>query len=43
MVAVDKAKVRANTCDVALPFDPKVPFLVAYEYMITYINSFVTV
>ena len=41
VVGVDKAKVRANTCDVALPFDPKVPFLMAYDYMITYINWFV--
>ena len=41
VVGVDKAEVRANTCDVTLPFDPKVPFLVAYDYMITYINWFV--
>jgi hypothetical protein len=41
LIGLDKAKLRRTQCNVDLPFDSRVPFLLAYDYMITFINWFV--
>lgn len=39
LVAVEKARMAAADCAIALPFNPKVPYLCAFDYLITYINE----
>lgn len=41
LYAIDKAKLSSETCSVDMPYDTKVPYLVAFDYLITYINWFV--
>ncbi len=41
LFAVDKAKLNACSCCAAMPYDTKTPYLLAYDYLITYINWFV--
>lgn len=36
--AIDKSKVVANECDFATPYNAKTPYLIAFDYLITYIN-----
>ena len=38
--AIDKAKLSSETCSTELPYDFKIPYLVSYDYLITYINWF---
>lgn len=40
-VAIDKAAMRSSQCEVNLPFDPHIPYVTAFDYMITYINDYV--
>src|SRR5262249_40178366 len=41
MLGIDKSKLAFQNCDGNLAFDPHVPFLLAYDYLITYIDWFV--
>lgn len=41
LFAIDKAKLNTSSCCVATPYDIKTPYLLAYDYLITYINWFV--
>src|SRR5262249_61736781 len=41
MLGIDKSKLASQNCDGNLAFDPHVPFLLAYDYLITYIDWFV--
>lgn len=38
LFAIDKPKVVARTCGYALPYSASTPYLVAFDYLITYIN-----
>jgi len=38
IIGIDKQKVINNTCGDELPYDSGIPYLLAYDYMITYIN-----
>lgn len=39
LFAVDKARMAASSCDAPVPFDTQVPYLCAFDYLITYIND----
>ena len=41
LCAIDKAKLSSCSCCVAMPYDTKTPYHLAYDYLITYINWFV--
>lgn len=41
LIAFDKAKIRDTPCGLALAFNPSRPYLLAIDYMITYINWYV--
>lgn len=41
LCAIDKARMRSETCTVDMPYDTKTPYLVAFDYLITHINWFV--
>ena len=41
LYAIDKAKLNSNSCSMNMQFDIKTPYLLAYDYLITYINWFV--
>jgi len=41
LCAIDKAKLNSCSCCVAMPYDTKTPYHLAYDYLITYINWFV--
>lgn len=41
LCAIDKAKLNSCTCCVAMPYDTRTPYHLAYDYLITYINWFV--
>jgi len=41
MIGIDKRNLACLQRVNNLPFDPKVPFLLAYDYLITYIDWFV--
>ena len=41
LCAIDKAKLSSCTCYVAMPYDTRTPYHLAYDYLITYINWFV--
>lgn len=41
LFAIDKAKLNSCTCCVAMPYDTRTPYHLAYDYLITYINWFV--
>ncbi|NLD05174.1 MAG: DUF3800 domain-containing protein [Synergistaceae bacterium] len=41
LYAIDKAKFGVASCNVLMPYDIKTPYLLAYDYLITYINWFV--
>lgn len=36
--AVEKSKIAAGSCEFETPYNPKVPYLVAFDYLVTYIN-----
>lgn len=40
-MALDKARLAATPLDVAMPYGPNQPYLVGFDYLITYINWFV--
>jgi len=40
-IAFEKAKLHTLTCGAALPFDPKHPYPLAFDYLITLINWYV--
>jgi hypothetical protein len=40
LFAIDKAKLNSCACPVTIPYDTRTPFLLAYDYLITYINWF---
>ncbi len=40
LYAIDKSKLSARPCPVEMPYDTKTPYLLAYDYLITYINWF---
>lgn len=40
LCAIDKAKMSSETCTVDMPYDTKIPYHVAYDYLITHINWF---
>lgn len=37
-IGIDKQAVKNSRCGVSLPFNPMCPYLLAFDYMITYIN-----
>ena len=37
-IALDKQKIKNNTLDLATEFDLKIPYLIAFDYLITFIN-----
>lgn len=39
--AIDKSKAHKNVCEIDLPFNPKIPYLCGFDYLITYINWYV--
>jgi Protein of unknown function (DUF3800) len=41
LCAIDKAKLSSCSCCVAMPYDTRTPYHLAYDYLITYINWFV--
>lgn len=41
LIAIDKAKVANIPCGLSLDFNPSLPYLLAFDYLITYINWFV--
>lgn len=41
LCAIDKAKLSSCACCVAMPYDTRTPYHLAYDYLITYINWFV--
>lgn len=41
LVAIDKSKVRTSSCSLNLPYDHSMPYLLAFDYLITYINWYV--
>lgn len=41
LYAIDKSKLSERSFSVELPYDSKTPYLLAYDYLITYINWFV--
>ncbi len=41
LCAIDKTKLSSCSRRVAIPYDNKTPYLLAYDYLITYINWFV--
>lgn len=41
LCAIDKAKLNSCSCCVAMPYDTRTPYHLAYDYLITYINWFV--
>ena len=41
LCAIDKAKLSSCTCCMAMPYDTRTPYHLAYDYLITYINWFV--
>lgn len=41
LYAIDKSKLSARSCPVEMPYDTKTPYLLAYDYLITYINWFI--
>jgi len=41
LYAIDKAKLSSCSCCVAMPYDTRTPYHLAYDYLITYINWFV--
>lgn len=41
LCAIDKAKLSSCTCRMAMPYDTRTPYHLAYDYLITYINWFV--
>lgn len=42
LYAIDKAKLSSCTCGVSMPYDTRTPYHIAYDYLITHINRFVT-
>lgn len=40
-IAIEKCKVADTPCNLSLPYDPLQPYLLAFDYLITYINWFV--
>lgn len=38
VIGLDKIRLRDNACASGLCYDPKAPYLLAYDYMITYLN-----
>jgi hypothetical protein len=38
LVAIDKTSLNTSDCDAPTTFDPKSPWLLAFDYLITYIN-----
>ena len=38
--AIDKAKLASESCSIDVSYDCKIPYLVSYDYLITYINWF---
>lgn len=43
LIGLDKAVMARTACPSALPFDVRVPYLCAFDYLITYINEHVKV
>lgn len=41
LIAFDKARMAENKCGSDLNFDPKIPYLLGFDYLITYINEVV--
>lgn len=41
LFALDKSRMRQHTCDVELSYDPTTPYLLAYDYLLTYIDTIV--
>ena len=41
LCAIDKARLSSCSCCVEMPYDTGTPYLLAYDYLITYINWFV--
>lgn len=41
LYAIDKAKLNSRTCRIAMSYDTRTPYHLAYDYLITYINWFV--
>jgi len=41
LIALDKQRIAARTCTASLVYSPSVPYLLAYDYLITYIDAFV--
>lgn len=39
LVGINKSAVLDSTCESPTIFDPNLPWLLAYDYLITYINS----
>ena len=40
-VAFDKSQMNTSDCSATLPYDPKTPYFLAFDYMITYVNEIV--
>ncbi len=38
-IAFDKAKINTTACEATLTFDPKCPYLLGFDYLVTYINK----
>ena len=38
LVAIDKGKVKNSSCSLNLPYNHSMPYLLAFDYLITYIN-----
>ncbi|MCL4455487.1 MAG: DUF3800 domain-containing protein [Deinococcus sp.] len=41
LIGLDKQKMANTQCNACVPYDVRTPYLLAYDYMITYINWFV--
>lgn len=41
LYAIDKAKLISCACCLTMPYDTRTPYLLSYDYLITYINWFV--
>lgn len=41
LFAIDKSRLSCSSCSIEMPYDIKTPYLLAYDYLITYINWFV--
>lgn len=41
LIGIEKSKMLEHNCHIELPYNTKVPYLVSYDYLITYINWFI--